>query len=68
MSAIIKLKTLQGHLESLNGFADPKLKYEQYETPAHLAAYALYTIQVRNLRIFALLLNQLISSLMIVHC
>ncbi|KAJ8725820.1 hypothetical protein PYW08_004003 [Mythimna loreyi] len=47
MSALMKLKTLQGHLEGLNGFAKPKLQYEQYETPAHLAATALYTIQTQ---------------------
>lgn len=47
MSAVMKLKTLQGHLESLNGFAEPKIQYEQYETPAHLAATALYTIQTQ---------------------
>lgn len=47
MSAIMKLKTLEGHLEGLNGFTEPKVQLEQYETPAHLAATALYTIQVR---------------------
>lgn len=46
MSALMKLKTLQGHLEGISGFDKPKLKFEQYETPAHLAATALYTIQV----------------------
>ncbi|KAF9421906.1 hypothetical protein HW555_002346 [Spodoptera exigua] len=47
MSALMKLKTLQGHLEGLNGFENPKIKFEQYETPAHLAATALYTIQTQ---------------------
>ncbi|CAB3255293.1 unnamed protein product [Arctia plantaginis] len=43
----MKLKTLQGHLEDLKGFTKPKIQYEQYETPAHLAASALYTIQTQ---------------------
>ncbi|XP_026724686.1 methyltransferase-like protein 5 [Trichoplusia ni] len=47
MSAIMKLKTLEGHLEGLNGFTEPKVQLEQYETPAHLAATALYTIQTQ---------------------
>lgn len=47
MSALMKLKTLQGHLEGISGFEKPKLKFEQYETPAHLAATALYTIQTQ---------------------
>ncbi|XP_075969848.1 methyltransferase like 5 [Anticarsia gemmatalis] len=47
MSSIMKLKTLQGHLEDLNGFSNPKIQFEQYETPAHLAATALYTIQTQ---------------------
>ncbi|KAJ0180687.1 hypothetical protein K1T71_004091 [Dendrolimus kikuchii] len=47
MSAVIKLKTLQGHLQDLNGFTKPKVQFEQYETPAHIAAVALYTIQTQ---------------------
>lgn len=47
MASIMKLKVLQGHLEDLQGFLDPKIKYEQYETPAHIAAVALYTIQTQ---------------------
>lgn len=47
MSAVMKLKALQGHLEDLNGFTDPKIQFEQYETPAHLAATGLYTIQTQ---------------------
>lgn len=47
MSAVMKLKTLQGYLEDLSGFSNPKIQLEQYETPAHLAATALYTIQTQ---------------------
>lgn len=46
MTALMKLKTLEGHLQDLKGFSKPKIKFEQYETPAHIAAIALYTIQV----------------------
>lgn len=46
MRAVMKLKTLQGHLQDLRGFSEPKVQLEQYETPAHIAAVALYTIQV----------------------
>ncbi|XP_060810863.1 rRNA N6-adenosine-methyltransferase METTL5 [Amyelois transitella] len=47
MAAIMKLKTLQGYLQDLRGFAEPKIQLEQYETPAHIAAAALYTIQTQ---------------------
>ncbi|XP_050670335.1 rRNA N6-adenosine-methyltransferase METTL5 isoform X1 [Leptidea sinapis] len=47
MSAVMKLKVIEGHLGSLSGFSKPKIKYEQYETPAHIAAIALYTIQTQ---------------------
>ncbi|CAG9783925.1 unnamed protein product [Diatraea saccharalis] len=47
MSAVMKLKTLQGHLQGLNGFSKPKIQFEQYETPAHIAAIMLYTIQTQ---------------------
>ncbi|GBP80881.1 Methyltransferase-like protein 5 [Eumeta japonica] len=47
MSAILKLKTLESCLQELNGFSKPKLDLEQYETPAHIAAIALHTIQTR---------------------
>lgn len=43
----MKLKTLEGHLGSVRGFVKPKIEYEQYETPAHIAAVSLYSIQVR---------------------
>ncbi|KAJ2952906.1 hypothetical protein O0L34_g7271 [Tuta absoluta] len=47
MSAVMKLKTLQGHLQGLRGFEEPKVQLEQYVTPAHIAAVALYTIQTQ---------------------
>lgn len=47
MTALMKLKTLEGHLQDLKGFSKPKIKFEQYETPAHIAAIALYTIQTQ---------------------
>ncbi|CAH0406353.1 unnamed protein product [Chilo suppressalis] len=47
MAAVMKLKTLQGHLQDLNGFEKPKIHFEQYETPAHIAAIMLYNIQTQ---------------------
>ncbi|XP_050345522.1 rRNA N6-adenosine-methyltransferase Mettl5 [Nymphalis io] len=47
MSALMKLKTLEGHLGTLSGFSEPKIELEQYETPAHIAAVALYTMQTQ---------------------
>ncbi|XP_032513381.2 rRNA N6-adenosine-methyltransferase METTL5 [Danaus plexippus] len=47
MSSIMKLKTLEGHLGSISSFSKPKIQLEQYETPAHIAAVALYTIQTQ---------------------
>lgn len=47
MAAVMKLKILQGHLQELKGFSAPKVQLEQYVTPAHIAAVALYNIQVR---------------------
>ncbi|CAK1545197.1 unnamed protein product [Leptosia nina] len=38
---------LPGHLGSLSGFSKPKIEYEQYETPSHIAAVALYTVQTQ---------------------
>ncbi|CAG4911981.1 unnamed protein product [Colias eurytheme] len=52
----MKLKMLEGHLMSLSGFSKPKVEFEQYETPAHIAAVALYTIQTQ----FEALENKLI--------
>ncbi|XP_048479543.1 rRNA N6-adenosine-methyltransferase Mettl5 [Plutella xylostella] len=47
MSAVLKLKVLEGHLQELSGFSVPKLELEQYITPPHIAAVALYTIQTQ---------------------
>ncbi|XP_068629592.1 rRNA N6-adenosine-methyltransferase METTL5 [Battus philenor] len=47
MSALMKLKTLEGHLQELSGFTKPKIKLEQYETPPHIASVALYTMQTQ---------------------
>ncbi|XP_059057119.1 rRNA N6-adenosine-methyltransferase METTL5 [Achroia grisella] len=47
MSAPMKLKTLQSHLQDLKGFVEPKVELEQYETPPHIAAIAIYTIQTQ---------------------
>lgn len=46
----MKLKVLEGHLGTLAGFNKPKINFEQYETPAHIAAVALYTMQVSNFK------------------
>jgi len=43
MSKIVKLKQLEGWLGGVNGFENPKVKLEQYETPAHIAARILHT-------------------------
>lgn len=47
----MKLKSLEGHLGSISGFLKPKLEYEQYETPAHIAAISLYTMQVNLIQL-----------------
>ncbi|XP_022120509.2 rRNA N6-adenosine-methyltransferase Mettl5 [Pieris rapae] len=47
MSATMKLKVLEGHLGAISGFTQPRVEYEQYETPAHIAAVALYTMQTQ---------------------
>ncbi|KAM3963052.1 methyltransferase like 5 [Aphomia sociella] len=47
MSAVMKLKTLQGYLQDLKGFSEPKIELEQYETPPHIAAIAIYNIQTQ---------------------
>ncbi|XP_026757615.2 rRNA N6-adenosine-methyltransferase METTL5 [Galleria mellonella] len=47
MSATIKLKTLQSYMQDLKGFSEPKIELEQYETPPHIAAIAIYTIQTQ---------------------
>jgi len=43
--AKIKLQKLQSYLQDVDGFTDPKLELEQYETTPHLAACMLHTIE-----------------------
>ncbi len=40
----MKLKKLEGHLQLLDTFDEPKLNLEQYATTPHIAAHMLYTI------------------------
>lgn len=40
----MKLKKLESYLNDIEGFESPKILFEQYETPAHIAACMLYTI------------------------
>lgn len=39
----MRLKELEGYLQDVAVFTDPKIKLEQYPTTAHLAARMLYT-------------------------
>ncbi|KAJ3045761.1 hypothetical protein HDV00_007887 [Rhizophlyctis rosea] len=39
----MKLKQLEGHLQTVTKFANPKIQYEQYPTSAHIASQLLYT-------------------------
>lgn len=41
----MKLKKLEYYLQQLDTFEQPKLEFEQYATPPHIAACMLYTIQ-----------------------
>jgi len=41
----MKLKELEGWLQSLAGFEKPKVKLEQYETPAHIASRMIHTME-----------------------
>lgn len=43
--ARMKLKKLEEYLQGLDDFETPKVKLEQYATPAHIASHMLYTIQ-----------------------
>lgn len=40
----MKLKQLEMILESIDGFEDPKIKFEQYETGHHIGARMLFTM------------------------
>ncbi|XP_066971455.1 rRNA N6-adenosine-methyltransferase METTL5 [Macrobrachium rosenbergii] len=42
---MIKLKELEGWLQEVEGFEQPKVQLEQYETPAHIAARMIHTIE-----------------------
>lgn len=43
--ACLKLKKFEEFLQTVDGFEKPKVYLEQYITPSHIAARALYTIQ-----------------------
>uniref|UniRef100_A0A1Q3FHZ6 Putative rna methylase n=1 Tax=Culex tarsalis TaxID=7177 RepID=A0A1Q3FHZ6_CULTA len=43
--ACLKLKKFEEFLQTVDGFEKPKVYLEQYVTPSHIAAHALYTIQ-----------------------
>ena len=45
MTARIKLKELESHLEGVEVFDRPKVLLEQYPTPPHIAACLLHTMQ-----------------------
>ena len=40
----MKLRELESNLQDLDGFAAPKIAFEQYATSAHIASHMLYTI------------------------
>lgn len=41
----MKLKELESWLQDITGFENPKVKLEQYETPAHIAARMVHTME-----------------------
>ncbi|GAB0092211.1 rRNA N6-adenosine-methyltransferase Mettl5 [Sergentomyia squamirostris] len=43
--ARLKLKKLEEYLQGIDGFEDPKILLEQYQTPPHIASCMLYEIQ-----------------------
>lgn len=43
--ARMKLKKLEEYLQGLDEFSQPKVKLEQYATPAHIASHMIYHIQ-----------------------
>nr|CAG4638009.1 EOG090X0BVL [Chydorus sphaericus] len=45
MPKIMKRKELEQHLQELDGFSQPKILLEQYETRAHIASCMLHTIE-----------------------
>ena len=42
---MMKLKELESWLQDLSGFENPKVKLEQYETPAHIASRMVHTME-----------------------
>uniref|UniRef100_A0A182Q942 Methyltransferase domain-containing protein n=1 Tax=Anopheles farauti TaxID=69004 RepID=A0A182Q942_9DIPT len=46
--ACLKLKQFEQLLQTVEEFREPKVRYEQYTTPSHIAAHALYTIQTQH--------------------
>ncbi|XP_071512392.1 rRNA N(6)-adenosine-methyltransferase METTL5 [Panulirus ornatus] len=42
---MMKLKELEAWLQDVMGFETPKVKLEQYETPAHIAARMIHTME-----------------------
>jgi len=45
---MMKLKTLESHLQQVEAFTEPKVKYEQYPTFPHIGARMLYTIETQH--------------------
>lgn len=45
MTSKIKLKQLEGYLQSVDTFNKPKILLEQYITPSHIASHLLFEIQ-----------------------
>uniref|UniRef100_T1GLX7 Methyltransferase-like protein 5 n=1 Tax=Megaselia scalaris TaxID=36166 RepID=T1GLX7_MEGSC len=43
----MKLKKLEEYLQGVEGFERPKLEFEQYVTPSHIASCMLYEIQAK---------------------
>lgn len=43
----MKLKKLEEYLQGVDGFERPKLEFEQYVTPSHIASCMLYEIQAK---------------------
>lgn len=45
MAKMMKRKELEQHLQDLDGFSQPKILLEQYETRAHIASCMLHTME-----------------------
>ena len=44
-NTVMKLKKLESYLQDVEGFNEPKVLLEQYETPCHIASVMLFTIE-----------------------